>query len=100
MLLRPLHALANVRNVGEDGLPVSFAHALRRGDLVALGAAEGVVRVLLGELVEEALEQQTVADVLGLVVGPDAGALVHVARVLLGGGGTVGILAVLDVELL
>ncbi|KAL3960842.1 hypothetical protein ACCO45_005959 [Purpureocillium lilacinum] len=97
VLLGTLHALADVGNVGKDGFPVAFAHALGRRDLVALGAAEGVVGVLLGQLAEEAVEQEGVANGLGLVVGPDAGAGVHVARLLLDLGGLVG---VLDLELL
>lgn len=79
VLLGTLHTFADVGNVGKDGLPVAFTHALGRGDLVGFRAAEGVVGVLLGKLAEEALEKEVVGDGLGLVVGPDTGALVHVA---------------------
>jgi hypothetical protein len=38
VLVGTLHPLADLGKVGEDGLLVSFTHALRWGDLVALGA--------------------------------------------------------------
>lgn len=53
VLLGSLHTLANLGKVGEDGLLVSFTHALRRWDLVALGSSSSVVGVLLGEKAEK-----------------------------------------------
>lgn len=53
VVLRPLHTLADLGDVGEDGLLVAFAHALGRWDLVALGASRGMVGVLLGKKGEE-----------------------------------------------
>jgi len=62
VLLGPLHTLADLWEVGENGLLIAFSHALRRWDLVALGTSGGVVRVLLGQEVEEsALRQMLVA---------------------------------------
>jgi hypothetical protein len=46
MLLGTLHALANLGDVGEDGLLVAFAKTLRWGDLVATRACAGKVRML------------------------------------------------------
>lgn len=54
VLLGPLHALADLGDVGKDGLLVSLAHALRRWDLVALLSSGSMLGVLLGEEVEEA----------------------------------------------
>lgn len=92
VLVGTLHALADVGNVGKDGLLVTLTHALRGRDLVALDAAQGVVGVLLRQLVEEALQKRVVAQSLGLVVRPDTGASVHVTRLLLGSG-VLGVLA-------
>ena len=41
-----LHALADVGDVGEDGLLVPFAETLRGGDLIALGSARHHVRMI------------------------------------------------------
>jgi hypothetical protein len=98
VLLSTLHALADVGNVGKNGLPVAFTHTLGWGDLVALGSAEGVVGVLLRELAEEALEKHVVVDGLGLVVCPDAGTGVHVTAIYL--LSLDGLVLVLDLELL
>lgn len=100
MLLGTLHALADISNVGKDGLSVAFTHALRGRDLVALGAGKGVVGVLLGELGEEAVEKQRVVDRLLLVVGPDAGAGFHVTILLGTGSGVGAVLGLLDLHLL
>lgn len=53
MLVGPLHALANLGEVGENGLLVAFTHTLRWRNLVALGNASGVFGVLLGQEGEE-----------------------------------------------
>lgn len=53
VLVRPLHPLTDVRNVGEDGLLVSFTEALWRWDLVALAAARGKVRMRVVQHDEE-----------------------------------------------
>ena len=45
MLVGTLHALADLGNVGEDGLLVTFTQTLRRRDLVALHAAATKVGV-------------------------------------------------------
>lgn len=58
MVLGPLHTLADLGDVGEDGLLVAFTHALRRWDLVALRASSGMVRVLLGQEAEESALQR------------------------------------------
>lgn len=58
MVLGPLHTLADLGDVGKDGLLVAFTHALGRWDLVALGAASGMVRVLLGQEAEESALQK------------------------------------------
>ena len=79
MLVRPLHLLADVGNVGEDGLLVAFTQALWRWDLVGPAAARGKVRVRVVEQLEEAVQQALVVDRLGLVVLPDARAAVDVA---------------------
>lgn len=54
VLVGPLHPLANLGNVGKDGLLVTFAQALRWWDLVTPRAAASVIRVLLGQQGEEA----------------------------------------------
>lgn len=100
MLLGTLHALADIGNVGKDGLAVAFAHALRGRDLVALGAGKGVIGVLLGELGEETVEKERVVDGLVLVVGPDARASVHVAIQVGTGSGVGAVLGLLDLQLL
>ena len=46
VLVGPLHALANLGNVCENGLLVAFTQTLGRRDLVALAAARGKVRVV------------------------------------------------------
>lgn len=57
MLVGTLHPLADLGNVGEDGLLVAFTETLWRGDLVALGAGAGEVGVLRVEKREETIEQ-------------------------------------------
>lgn len=99
VLLGTLHALADIGNVGKDGLLVTFTETLGRRDLVASGAAGCVVGVLLRQKAEETAQQQVVADGLCSVVLPDTSALVHVARLLLllGLGLTLAILLI-DLE--
>lgn len=84
VLVGSLHAATDFGNVCENGLLVSFAQALRRGDLVRLAAARGKIGVVVVELGEEAGEQQGVLDGCGVAVLPDAGSLFEIA--LLGGG--------------
>lgn len=78
MLFGTLHPLANFSKVGEDGLLVSFTHALRRWDLVALGARTGEVGMLRMEEREEAAQEEVVCNWSRGIVLPDAGALHHV----------------------
>lgn len=85
MFVGSLHALANLGKVGKDGLLVAFAQALGGRDLVGAGAGRGVVGVLLREQRKEAGQKRGIVDGLGLVVPPDAGALVHVAVLLVRG---------------
>ena len=84
MFVGSLHTATDFGDVCENGLLVSFAQALGRGDLVRLAAARGKVGVVVVELGEEAGEQQGVLDGCGVAVLPDAGALFQIA--LLGGG--------------
>lgn len=49
MLVGSLHTLADLGQVCEDSLLVTFTHALRRRDLVTLGCTSCVIGVLLGE---------------------------------------------------
>lgn len=62
VLVGALHALADLSEVGEDGLLVAFAHTLGRRDLVALAASRGVLGVLLGEGCEESTLQRRSAN--------------------------------------
>lgn len=98
MVLGSFHALADIGNVGKNRLPVAFAHTLGRRNLEALAASESMIRVLLRQLVEKALQKHAVAKILGLIVCPDAGAKVHVSGHLLGGASC--LFRVLDLELL
>jgi hypothetical protein len=87
VLVRALHALADLGEVGEDGLLVAFAHALWGRDLVALCARAGEVGMLRVEEREEAVQQEVVGDGRCRLVLPDAGALHHVAFLYFGFGG-------------
>jgi hypothetical protein len=98
VLLSSLHALADVGNVGEDSLSVAFSHTLRRGNLVALCSGGNMVGVPLGELVEETSEEHTVANGLGLIVGPDTCSFMHVTLLLL--RNLLNLIAFLELELL
>lgn len=93
VLVGSLHTLANLGNVCENGLLVAFTQALRRRDLVALAAARSKVGVVQLQLREEAGEEERVLDRGDFAVLPDAGALLHVAVLLLllgrGGGSLV-----------
>jgi len=86
VLVGTLHTLANLGKVGEDGLLVSFAHALWGRDLVALCARAGEVGMLCVEEREEAVQEEVVRDGGRRVVFPDAGALHHVAFLYFGFG--------------
>ncbi|KAI6768341.1 hypothetical protein HG530_006350 [Fusarium avenaceum] len=98
VLLSSLHALADIGNVGEDSLSVAFSHTLRRGNLVALCSGGNVVGVPLSELVEETSEEHTVANGLGLIVGPDTSSFMHVTLLLL--RNLLNLIAFLELELL
>lgn len=112
MLVRTLHALANLGNVGKDGLLVAFTETLWRGDLIALCAGASQVGMRRVEQGEEAVQEQVVRDGRRRVVLPDARALHHVTLlhfgfgsglVLLGrvssSGGELGLKVVLDLLL-
>lgn len=89
VLIGTLHPLANLGDVGEDGLLVSFTETLRWRDLVALDAVAGKIGMLRVEEGEESVEKHVVLDGGCVVVRPDAGALDHVTLlniVLLGSG--------------
>lgn len=79
VLVGTLHPLANLGDVGEDGLLVSFTETLRWRDLVALDAVTGEVGVLRVEESEESVQEHVVLDGGCVFVRPDAGALHHVA---------------------
>ena len=79
VLVSTLHPLANLGNVGEDGLLVSFTETLRRRDLVALDAVAGEIGVLRVEEGEESVQKHVVLDGSCVLVRPDTGALHHVA---------------------
>ena len=49
MLIGSLHPLADLGNVGKDGLLVTFTQALRRWNLVTPGTTGSMVGVLLCE---------------------------------------------------
>ena len=78
MLVGTLHPLANLGDVGEDGLLVSFTETLRRGNLVALDAVAGEIGVLRVEESEESVQEHVVLDGGCVLVRPDASALHHV----------------------
>jgi hypothetical protein len=79
VLVGTLHPLANLGNVGEDGLLVAFTETLRGRDLVALDAVAGEIGMLRVEEREEAVQKHVVLDGGCRLVRPDAGALHHVA---------------------
>jgi hypothetical protein len=79
VLVGTLHPLANLGDVGEDGLLISFTETLRRRDLVALDAVAGKIGVLRVEEGEESVEEHVVLHGSCVVVRPDASALDHVA---------------------
>lgn len=79
VLIGTLHALADLGNVGEDGLLVTFTQTLGRRDLVALHSTATKVGVAIRKHGEETAEQALVVDRLCLVVCPDAGTLNEVA---------------------
>lgn len=79
MLVGTLHPLADLGDVGEDGLLVSFTETLRWGDLVALDAVAGEVGMLRVEKGKESVQKHVVLDGGCVLVRPDAGALHHIA---------------------
>jgi hypothetical protein len=79
VLVGTLHPLANLGDVGEDGLLVSFTETLRRRDLVALDAVAGEIGMLRVEEGEESVQEHVVLDGSCVLVRPDTGALHHVA---------------------
>lgn len=79
VLVGTLHPLANLSDVGEDGLLVSFTETLGRWDLVALDAVAGKVGMLRVKEGEKSVQEHVVLDGGRALVRPDAGALHHVA---------------------
>lgn len=75
MLVRSLHTLAYLSDVGEDGLLVPFAKTLRRRDFVAPRSTRQQVGVVVVQQGEKSRKEERVADWLRSVVRPDAGAL-------------------------
>lgn len=71
MLVETLHALADIGNVGENGLLVSFPENLGRGDLVVPSSIAGKVWVLRPEKRKEAGEKEGVGEVDGAGSVPD-----------------------------
>jgi len=91
VLIGSLHALADLRDVGEDGLLVTFTKTLWWRDLVASGTARCVVWVLLGEKGEESVEEKVVDNWLSIIVCPDTNSILHVILIeYLGLSGGVG----------
>lgn len=82
MLVVPLHAFADVRNVGKDGLLVSFPENLGRRNLVVSPAIASKIGVLAPQEGEEAGEQQGVGQVNGAGCVPDTGPSKQVAGIL------------------
>jgi hypothetical protein len=79
VLVGTFHPLANLGDVCEDGLLVSFTETLRGRNLVALDAVAGKVGMLRVEESEESVEKHVVLDGSCVVVRPNAGTLHHVA---------------------
>lgn len=79
VLFCTFHPLANLGDVGKDGLLVAFTETLRWRNLIAPGTGVGEVGMLRVELREEPVEEVGIRDGCSAVVGPDAGALDHVA---------------------
>lgn len=73
VLVLSLHALADVRDVGEDGLFVTLSKDLWRRDLVVPAAVTSKVGMLVSEQGEEASEQQGVGEVDSAGRVPDTG---------------------------
>lgn len=72
VVVGPLHALADIGDVGENGTTVTFTETLGRGDLVGLGAAGQQVGVVALDEGEESGDEERIGDGLRGVVGPDA----------------------------
>lgn len=79
VIVRPLHALANVGNVGKDGPAVAFTQTLRRRNPVRLGPARQQIRVVALDEREEPRDEELVGNRLRGVVRPDARAGLEVA---------------------
>lgn len=79
MVIGPLHALADIGNVGKDSTSVTLTQTLRRGNLVALRPAGQEIGMVALDEGEESRNEQRVGDRLGSVVGPDARAGLEVA---------------------
>jgi hypothetical protein len=79
VVVGPLHALADISDVGKDSTSVTLTQTLRWGDLVRLGTARQQIGVVALNEGEESGDEQRVGDGLGGVVGPDACAGFEVA---------------------
>lgn len=79
VVVRTLHTLADIGNVGENGTTVTFTQTLRRRDLVRLGTAGEHVGVVALDEGKETVDEERVRDGLRRFVGPDTGASFKVA---------------------
>lgn len=73
MIIGPLHALADIGNVGENRTTVTFTQTLGRRDLIRLGTAGQQIGVVALNEGEESGHKQRVRDGLRGVVSPDTG---------------------------
>lgn len=73
MIIGPLHALADIGNVGENRTTVTFTQTLGRRDLIRLGTAGQQIGVVALNEGEESGHKQRVGDGLRGVVSPDTG---------------------------
>lgn len=79
VVVRTLHTLADIGDVGENGTTVTFTQTLRRWDLVRLGTAGEHVGVVALDEGKETVDEERVGDGLRRFVGPDTGASFEVA---------------------
>lgn len=79
VVVRTLHTLADIGDVGENGTTVTFTQTLRRRDLVRLGPAGEHVGVVALDEGKETVDEERVRDSLRRFVGPDTGASFKVA---------------------
>lgn len=79
VVIRTLHTLADIGDIGENGTTVTFTQTLRRRDLVRLGTAGEHVGVVALDEGKETVDEERVGDGLRRFVGPDTGASFKVA---------------------